>query len=711
VKVWFARRLPGPAARIRAAGTAVLLLLMLLSMVQAPWTDRLQSAWFDAHQLLLPRQVTALPVTVVEIDQKSLQALGQWPWPRTELARLVRTLQAAQPAAIGLNVLMPEADALSAERLLAQPAGRDPAVAAALRQLPANDEVLAGALASGRVVLAMAGSPEATATPLRATPITVRDPRVASGPPEPVAVTDYAGVLRSLDVIDRSAAGHGLISVETTRGVVRRMALVARIHGTLVPCLALEMVRVAQGAGTLHLTASGRGVVGLQAGRLNVPVEADGAVRPYFSRHRPDRSVSAIDVLEGRVDPAQLRGQMVLVGLTALGLQDGQDTSVGEHLSASEIHAQLLENLLGGTLLRRPPWAPAAELLLLLVIGGAMVWTAPRTRPMEGALRLAAGLLLPAVGGLLAFRYGRLLLDTATPGLYVLVLSAVLLALSLAESIHHRQQLQTQVQIQREESARMGGELQAAQRIQTGSLPRGDLLAGDARVQLKAVMTPAREVGGDLYDYFMLDAHRLFLMVGDVAGKGLSASIFMAVSKALVKGAMLRSPHADPGEVLIAANAEISRDNPEMLFVSVFAAVLDLDSGRLRYCNAGHDNPYVLQPPASALGRIEDGDGPPLCTLAEFAYCSAERQLQPGDLLCMVTDGVIDAQDAAGQRYGPARATHLLGQASQARCGAAALVESLHASVMAFAASAEPADDLTILALRWQGVPPVAALG
>jgi serine phosphatase RsbU (regulator of sigma subunit)/CHASE2 domain-containing sensor protein len=640
-----------------------------------------------------------------------LQALGQWPWPRTELARLVRALQSAQPAAIGLNILMPEADALSAERLLAQPAGRDPAVAAALRGQPANDEVLAAALASGPVVLVMAGSPEATATPLRATPITVRDPRGASEPAVTLSVTDYDGVLRSIDVLDRNAIGHGLISVETTRGVVRRMALVARIRGTLVPCLALEMVRVAQGAGTLQLTTSGSSVLGLQAGRLKVPVEADGAVRPYFSRHRGDRSVSAIDVLEGRIDPGQLRGQMVLVGLTALGLQDGQDTPVGEHLAASEIHAQLLENLLDGTLLRRPPWAAAAEVLLLLVIGGLMVWAAPRSRPLEGALRLAAAMLLPVAGGLVAFRYGHLLIDTATPALYVLVLSAVLLALSLAESIHHRQQLQTQVQVQREESARMGGELQAAQRIQTGSLPRGDLLAGDPRVQLQAVMTPAREVGGDLYDYFMLDAHRLFLMVGDVAGKGLSASIFMAVSKALVKGAMLRSPQADPGQVLIAANAEISRDNPEMLFVSVFAAVLDLDSGKLRYCNAGHDNPFVLQPPAPVLSRIEDGDGPPLCSLTDFAYGSAERQLKPGDLLCLLTDGVIDAQDAAGQRYGLARATHVLGQASLGQCGAAALVQSLHASVMDFAAGAEPADDLTILALRWQGVPAVASLG
>ena len=107
-------------------------------------------------------------------------------------------------------------------------------------------------------------------------------------------------------------------------------------------------------------------------------------------------------------------------------------------------------------------------------------------------------------------------------------------------------------------------------------------------------MIPAREVGGDLYDFFRLDERRLFFLVGDVAGKGLSASIFMAVSKALYKSTMLRAPGADIGELMSAANAEVSRDNPEMLFVTVFAGILDLDTGELAYCNAGHENPYLV---------------------------------------------------------------------------------------------------------------------
>src|SRR5258705_473032 len=137
------------------------------------------------------------------------------------------------------------------------------------------------------------------------------------------------------------------------------------------------------------------------------------------------------------------------------------------------------------------------------------------------------------------------------------------------------------VQAQRVEAEYITGELQAAQRIQTGILPRAESLRDEHRIDLAATMIPAREVGGDLYDFFLLDADRLFFLIGDVAGKGLSASIFMAISKALYKSTTLRQPEARVSDLMRAANDEVSRDNPEMFFVTVFAGVIDLDSGEL----------------------------------------------------------------------------------------------------------------------------------
>jgi serine phosphatase RsbU (regulator of sigma subunit) len=150
------------------------------------------------------------------------------------------------------------------------------------------------------------------------------------------------------------------------------------------------------------------------------------------------------------------------------------------------------------------------------------------------------------------------------------------------------------------------------------------------------------------------------------------------------------------------ANAEISRDNPEALFVTAFAGVLDLETGLLEYCNAGHDPPYVVAGAGGAPARLTEAGGPPLCVVDDFDYEAARRLLAPGDVLCLVTDGVTEATNAAGDFYGRARLEALLA-ATPATAGARALAAAIRLDVEQFVAGAEPADDLAIMVLRWTG--------
>jgi serine phosphatase RsbU (regulator of sigma subunit) len=434
-----------------------------------------------------------------------------------------------------------------------------------------------------------------------------------------------------------------------------------------------------------------------------VPTEADGAVRVYFSPHLAQRFVSAVDVLDGQVRESELRGQLVLIGLTGVALQEYQNTPIGQRMSGSEIQAQLMENLLDGTLLQRPRWAALFEAGTLLVLGSLLLWAVPRWRTYHAALLLLACVAVPLLLAWGAFRWHQMLFDAVTPSLCLLLFFGVLVLLTLAESTQQGRALQRLVQAQREDGARLSGELQAAQQVQTANLPSPDTLHGDPRVELYTTLQPAREVGGDLYDFFMLDERRLFLLIGDVAGKGLSASIFMAVSKALYKSAMLRTPEAEIGAIMTVANGEVSRDNPGNLFVTCFAAVLDLDSGELSYCNAGQDNPYRLHTSHDAPRRIDDGDGPPLCAMPDFDYRGGCTQLLPGELLCLMTDGVVEAQTPDGRLYGNDRLQQRLQELMRRGASARDVVDSLRADVGDFAAGAEAADDLTILALRWNG--------
>lgn len=686
--------------RERFAGLAVLVLLLVLAGTDSPWQRRLQLAWLDSYQAVKPRQVKSMPAIVVAIDEKSLAELGQWPWPRTVMADLLKAINRAQPAAIGIDVLMVEPDRMSPARLAEHLPVDDPDLTRRIAALPDNDAVLARALSSTPAVLGIAGMPEATGRTLRAAPV-----RVRGGDPHQ-GLRHYAGVMTSLEALDRAAPGHGLLSApDTDTGVVRSVPLVANVDGTLAPALSMEMLRVASGAPGFVLGAQGDELKSVSVADLTVPTAADGVVWVYFSRRDARRFVSAADVLAGRVAPDRLAQKLVLIGATGLGLLDNQATPIGERMPGIEIHAQLLENLFDGTLLTRPAWAPRAELWSLFVPGLLLIALIPALTPRLALVAGGACIAVLLVGGFAAYLWGRLLLDAATPAFGVLLLFGALLAASLAEATRRKRALELEVQAQREHAARVDGELAAAQRIQTAILPRADAFTTDKRITLAASMTPAREVGGDLYDFYMLDAERLLFLIGDVSGKGLGASMFMAVSKALCKSVGLREEGgADPaGARMTQANREVSRENPEAMFVTVFAGILDLATGELAYCNAGHDNPYVLRPGSDELQRIADGDGPPLCVMDDFEYTGGRRVLAPGDMLCLVTDGVTEAQTAAGELYGGARLQAVLERCAQGKADCAQVLEAVTGDVALFTGPVEPADDLTLLVLRWNG--------
>jgi adenylate cyclase len=684
------------------AGLLTLALLTPFVGMAHSWNARLQSYWFDTFQQIEPRAVQSMPAVVVAIDEKSLGALGQWPWPRTKLAELIRDIEKYQPSAIGVDILMPDADRLSPHQLLQHARQQDPVLAERLAALPSNDADLASAIGAGPVVLGLVGKPDTTGRTLRAPPFTVADADRREGTAGAAPnIGQFRGALPSIDELDRAATGHGLISVnEPAKGVIRRIPLVAGFNGTLAPALSVEMLRVALHAPALRLQTSGPAVRAVSVGNFTAPTEEDGAVRIYYSPRDARRYVSAVDVLEGRVDPLRLQGKLVLVGVTGLALTDYQNTPLGVSMPGSEIHAQLLENLFDQTWLMRPAWAPRFELVVFLLLGLLLTWATPRWKPRNAALLATACVVLPAAAAFALFQSQRQLYDAATSGLALLILFSVLLLVTLAEATRRRKSLERVVQAQRVEAAYIEGELEAAQRIQTGILPRADALRDEVRVELAATMLPAREVGGDLYDFFRLDPDRLFFLIGDVAGKGLSASMFMAISKSLLKSAALRQPDAAISDLMRAANAEISRDNTEMYFVTVFAAILDLPTGDLSYCNAGHDNPYVLDG-HQGLARLDQGAGPPLCTVENFAYASGRHRMQHGEIVCLTTDGVADAQDAAGDRYGNERLRSLLTRLNTGGNKARGVVDAVGGDVRAFVGTALPADDVTVLAVRW----------
>lgn len=242
---------------------------------------------------------------------------------------------------------------------------------------------------------------------------------------------------------------------------------------------------------------------------------------------------------------------------------------------------------------------------------------------------------------------------------------------------------------------RIEHELNIARDIQMGLLPTPLPLAALQHVELDALMVSAKEVGGDLYDYFELPDHRLCFAIGDVSGKGVPAALFMAVTRTLIRAAA--EDESDPAAIVQRVNTRLSKNNSNMMFVTLLVGVLDLLTGKLAWANAGHSPPVVVSsqggPTRSLMGR----SGPACGVVEEAYYTSLYAQILPGEIVFGYTDGVSDATDSLGYQYGDARLMSLL---TQPHASAAQLTRAVLADVHDFRDGAEPFDDITLIAVQ-----------
>lgn len=274
----------------------------------------------------------------------------------------------------------------------------------------------------------------------------------------------------------------------------------------------------------------------------------------------------------------------------------------------------------------------------------------------------------------------------------------------LARSFLH---MQRQLEIHLRELAestraneKIQSELRIARHIQMSMLPRlTPALARGKPVEMAAAMEPAEQVGGDFYDFFMLDAQRLCLVIGDVSDKGLPAALFMAMSKTLLHAIALSKGGIAPHEVLTRANRELCRDNDLFVFVTIFFGLLNIKSGELHYSCGGHHPPYWLSA-EHGVAALNHQRSAPLGVRPQARYHSTQLAVRPGDGLFLYTDGVIETSNSAGELFSEARLAELLRQYQHASAGE--ITRQILAENKKFSGAAPQHDDMAVLMVKYR---------
>ena len=356
---------------------------------------------------------------IVDIDEASLKKLGQWPWPRTDLAKLLDRLNELGAATIVFDIVFPERDRMSPDQIL-----NDSAIKQLLPQssssipLPNNDEIFARAIANRPVVTAFAKAITGSASPPRAKASFAQINLPALGAPPKLQKT-----VQNLEILDQAAAGTGGIDInlQQDQGIARQIPMLWSDGISYYPNLTLEALRVVQGESTYVINGSASTedtIDSIRVGAIEIPVSENGQFSVYYSHDDPKLYVSASEILAAQ-SLETLRplfaDHIVLIGTSAVGLLDTRTSSLGESIPGVSIHAQTLQQILSKRFLQRPQWIIASEYFFIGLLGLLITVFTALIRPLPLVIGLIASLVSLVFAATYAFNYLGFLVDVTFP--------------------------------------------------------------------------------------------------------------------------------------------------------------------------------------------------------------------------------------------------------------------------------------------------------
>ena len=373
MKDWFTKWI----GWVRVAAFIGLMLGLSLRVADPGPLQSLRFTTFDIYQQIKPRELTPMPVSILDIDDKSLEAIGQWPWPRDRVAAMVDAATAAGAVALAFDIVFSEPDRLSPRQFVRDNPTLAVGLTNDLEDLSDNDQILADAFKASRIVVGQT-SVRTGRSNREVKREMVEVPHALIGPDPMPYIQKFPDIVQNLPVLEESAAGRGVFSVRPDGdGVYRRIPVAMAVQGEYRLGLAPELLRVATGAQPFAIRTNEAGIEGIVVARQLVSTAADGTVWPYLTPSSAERYVSAVDLMSGAMPQGRLSGHLVLVGTSAIGLEDFRATPLGVNMAGVEIHAQLLENILTDSLLYRPNYAIAIELVATFALGLLVVILAP----------------------------------------------------------------------------------------------------------------------------------------------------------------------------------------------------------------------------------------------------------------------------------------------------------------------------------------------
>ena len=614
----------------------LLFFLIGLKTVNPSFVKSISFLSFDLYQKIFPLKKESSEVVIIDIDEKSLEKFGQFPWSRSVFAKIIENVNAAKPKVIGFDIFFSEKDKQSPEEII-KSYNLITTDVAQIQNIRGHDEIFGEQLEKSNSVIAVLGS---NVSSHGSHDRSAKAKFLSKGGDPKKFTFSYPYSIGSLEKLEKSAKGLGSISfLDQTDGIIRSLPLILRFDNKLYPTMGLEMIRVGLKQKNIFVELDEIGIKKLSVRPLKISSDPNGLFWIRYKQSKKSQYISASSAYERKFEKSFFKDKYVLIGASAQGLFDNVKTPIGVTIPGVEVHANVIENILDNSYLIRNPKVYIAELLFSIIIVFITFYFSQYIKPKYSLVIYFSSIISVILIGFTFFLLRSELIDISYPifmvttiflaGLYFRFLKENTLAIS---------NLQKQAVLKKERE--LAGE------VQKRLFP--EMKKFEKFIYAKNV--PARDVSGDYYDIIEINENEFYFTLADVSGKGVRSGMLMAKASSVFR--TLANLSLPLEKIVFTVNNEIVEAKFKGMFVTAVFGRMNILSGEIEIINAGHESIMLVD--KNKNFEFIKSDLPPIGIIKyPTEKMVKKRSLNIKDKIFMVyTDGVTEGYLKNGKELG-----------------------------------------------------------
>ncbi len=553
----------------------LLIFFITLKVINPHIIQKISFINYDFFQKIFNRgKVT--DVTIVDIDEKSIAKIGQFPWRRDIYSKILNNLNQYNPSVIAFDIVFSEEDKQNPKDLLIQLQKETEELINV--EVPNTNQIFISSLAQSKVILPILGEPNDSYIKNNSKP---KLRVLAKGGDPRNYIYKYKNKITSLEDINNAASGIGSISlIPSIDGIIRKMPVLYNIDNSIWPSIALETIRVATKQKNLLVKTGDYGIELIKTRKNIIPSDQNGVINIKFKDFDKENYISAIDVINNDFDKKRIENKIILIGSSAQALFDIVKTANGKVVPGVQIHAHIIDNILNNESIIKNFYTQIAENIIFILLIIFLIFIPIKIKPKFSIIFFIGSVFLINLTSIIIYQFN-FYLDS--------LFSTITGTVIFMASLYFRYIEENIIAIENDKKQSiLKKEREIAGEVQKKLFPKNKKI----EQYIFAKNTPAKDVSGDYYDYYQVNDNEIYFILGDVTGKGIKAGILMANAAAVFRS--LTKMNASVSKTALYINNQVKDSSYQSMFITAILGRINIEKKVMEFINMGHEPMMVL---------------------------------------------------------------------------------------------------------------------